>query len=317
MLSTINDLIEISKIESGSLEVKKKDVKINEQLDFVYKFFRHEATAKGLTLKVHKTLPALKALVKTDEEKLNGVLINLIKNAIKYTHSGRIEFGYRLAGNNLEFFVKDTGIGIEKKHQELVFDRFVQADLSLSKPYEGAGLGLSIAKAYVEIMGGEIWLQSEIAKGTQFYFTIPYEQNVDDSPQIPEIKSGLSSGDALKKLKILVAEDDYTSRMYISELLKEKCKELIFAANGKEAVDLFEKNNDFDLVLMDMKMPVMDGYEATEKIKKINPGIVVIAQTAYALAGDKEKAIAAGCDDYLPKPFNGKHLVEIAAKYFD
>jgi PAS domain S-box-containing protein len=316
MLSTISDLIEISKIESGSLELKLKEVNVNEQLDYIYSFFKPETTSKGLAFKLHKALPDEQASVETDQEKLDGVLMNLIKNAIKYTHSGEIEFGYRLTGSALEFFVKDTGIGIEKKHREFVFERFAQADISLSKPYEGAGLGLSIAKAYVEILGGKIWFESEFSKGSQFYFTIPFAKKLAEENTASYKQPRNNSEQVLKNLTILVAEDDTTSQIYISELLRGKCKKVFFAENGKEAVQLFSENPEIDLVLMDMKMPVMDGYKATEKIKEINPDAVVIAQTAYALSGDKEKILEAGCDDYLPKPFPGKRLIELVWKHF-
>jgi len=316
MLNTINDLIEISKIESGSLEVKLSTVKINEQLEYIYQFFKPETKAKGLVFSCYTALSDEEAVVDTDQEKLNGVLMNLIKNAIKYTSSGEIEFGYRLAGKNLEFFVNDTGIGIEKQHRKMVFERFSQADISLSKPYEGAGLGLSIAKAYTEIMGGEIGFNSDPGKGSQFFFTIPFVQNDTQTTKTEPVKNQPYGDDILKKLTILVAEDDTTGQIFISELLKGKCKKIFIAENGKEAVQLFSENSEIDLVLMDIKMPVMDGYEATAKIKEINPDTVVIAQTAYALSGDKEKIMEAGCDDYLPKPFPGKRLTELVWKHF-
>lgn len=316
MLNTINDLIEISKIESGSLELKLKEVNVNEQLDYLYSFFKPETANKGLAFKLHKALPVEQAIVETDQEKLNGVLMNLIKNAIKYTHSGEIELGYRQTGSALEFFVKDTGIGIEKKHHEFVFERFAQADISLSKPYEGAGLGLSIAKAYVEILGGKIWFESEFSKGSQFYFTIPFAKKPAEENTTSFEQPRTDGEQVLKNLTILVAEDDTTSQIYISELLRGKCKKIFFAENGKEAVQLFSENPEIDLVLMDMKMPLMDGYQATAKIKEINRDTVVIAQTAYALSGDKEKILEAGCDDYLPKPFSRKHLIELVWKHF-
>jgi PAS domain S-box-containing protein len=310
MLSTINDLIEISKIESGALELKLTQVKVNEQIEFLFKFFKPETESKRLTFKLHKALPDEQAIVETDQEKLYGVLTNLIRNAVKYTHSGGIETGYRLVNNSLEFFVKDSGIGIEEKRQKVIFDRFVQADISITKPYEGAGLGLSIAKAYIEALGGKIWLQSEIGKGTQFFFTIPFVHNETAKPQ-KELVKIKSNGDViLKDLTILVAEDDSAGQIYLSELLKKKCKRIFFAGNGKEAVQLFSENPEIDLVLMDLKMPVMDGYEATAKIKEINRDVVVIAQTAYALAEDKRKAINAGCNDYLTKPVKAELLIE-------
>jgi PAS domain S-box-containing protein len=175
MLDTINDLIEISKVESGTVEVQYSHFNINEQIDYYYNFFKPEAEKKGLNLSFQKELSFDRAFIKSDKDKLNGILANLIKNAIKYTNQGNIEFGYCIKDNMIEFFVKDTGIGIEEARQKFVFDRFVQADMSFSKPYEGAGLGLSIAKAYADMLNGKIWLESEPEKGSQFFFTIPFK----------------------------------------------------------------------------------------------------------------------------------------------
>ncbi len=177
MLNTINNLIEISRIESGPLEIHFSQINLNSQMDYLKNFFYPEAKKKGLKLSVHKELPEEKAFIETDNEKLNSILMNLIKNALKYTNEGSIEFGYALKDKMIEFYLKDTGIGIEKDRQKIVFDRFMQADMSLSKPYEGAGLGLSIAKAYVDMLGGKIWLDSEPGKGAHFFFTIPLRTN--------------------------------------------------------------------------------------------------------------------------------------------
>ncbi|MGM0620843.1 MAG: ATP-binding protein, partial [Bacteroidota bacterium] len=250
-------------------------------------------------------------------EKLNAALSNLIKNAIKYTNEGKIEFGYKKAEEHqLEFFVKDTGIGIEKERQYSVFKRFVQADTSLSKPYEGAGLGLSIAKGYIEKLGGKIWLESEKGKGSSFYFTVPCHEKMvaENEEKIAGISNPVD--DILENLTILISEDDEVARLYLAELLEEKCKKLLFAENGLQAVELFKEHPETDLVLMDIKMPVMDGYTATVKIKEMNNDALIIAQTAYALAGDKEKALAAGCRDYLTKPLKKSHLEGVLQRYF-
>ncbi|MBN2635774.1 MAG: PAS domain S-box protein [Prolixibacteraceae bacterium] len=314
MLNTINDLIEISKIESGNMELKVSPVNINEQLEFLHKFFKPETDSKNLSFTLDMPLPDEQAVVETDQEKLYGVLTNLIKNAVKYTHTGGIETGYRQVNNSLEFFIKDSGIGIEEPRQNVVFDRFVQADISISKPYEGAGLGLSIAKAYVEMLGGKIWLKSEIGIGTQFFFSIPYTPKETAKPPIEQEKNASNGDSILKDLTILIAEDDLVGQIYLSELLKGKCKKIYFAENGKEAVQLVSENPDINLVLMDIKMPVMDGYEATAKIKEINPKVVVIGQSAYAMTDDTSKAISAGCDDYITKPINAAMLFEKITK---
>lgn len=173
MLNTINDLIEISKIETGALETSFSNVNVNELIDYQYHFFKPETEKKKIDFSFQKGLSNEDAFIQTDQEKLNGILMNLLKNAVKYTHKGSVEFGYNLSGKMIEFFVQDTGIGIEKDKHDAIFDRFVQADLSHSKPYEGAGLGLSIAKAYAELLGGKIQVESEPGKGSKFWFTVP------------------------------------------------------------------------------------------------------------------------------------------------
>ncbi|MBE9484152.1 MAG: PAS domain S-box protein [Bacteroidetes bacterium] len=180
MLNIINDLIDISKIESGQMEVSLTESKVNEQIEYIYSFFKHEAENKRLKISFNNDLPAEKSIINTDREKMYAILTNLVKNAIKYTHEGAIKFGYKKKGDFLEFYVSDSGIGIARDKQQLIFDRFVRADLSLSSQYEGAGLGLSITKAYVEMLGGKIWVKSEEHKGSKFYFTIPYAPPVCD-----------------------------------------------------------------------------------------------------------------------------------------
>ncbi|SHE34032.1 PAS/PAC sensor hybrid histidine kinase [Mariniphaga anaerophila] len=315
MLNTINDLIEISRIESGTLDIQTTEVNVNVLIDYLYNFFKADADKKGLILTQEKGTTFSNAFIKTDQEKLNKVFVNLIKNAIKYTHEGSVAFGYRMQDDEMEFFVKDTGIGIDKEQQKVVFERFVQADLSISKLYEGAGLGLSIAKAYIGMLGGEIWLQSEKSKGTQFFFTIPQMNDKTELEHTNSVHEPEAGNSVLNKLTILVAEDDFSGKVYLSELLDGKCKKLFFAENGEEAVRLFSEHPDIDLILMDIKMPEMNGFQATREIKKVNPEVVVIAQTACALSGDKEKAFNAGCNDYLTKPFSRENLLEMVTKY--
>lgn len=173
MLNIINDLIDISKIESGQMEVSISATKINEQIEYLNTFFKPEVEQKGMQLFYKTPLSAQNAIIRTDQGKINAILTNLINNAIKFTDEGSIEFGYNKKSNGFEFFVKDTGIGVPKNHQQSIFERFVQADHCINKLYEGAGLGLSISKAYVEMLGGKIWVESEEGKGSVFYFTIP------------------------------------------------------------------------------------------------------------------------------------------------
>ncbi|WP_291104665.1 MULTISPECIES: PAS domain S-box protein [unclassified Flavobacterium] len=320
MLNIINDIIDISKIESKQMKVSISETNINEKIEYIFNFFKPEATKKGIQLAFKKGLTAKEALIKTDTEKIYAILTNLVKNAIKFTDKGTIEFGYALKENGkpavLEFFVKDTGVGIPKDKQQSIFDRFIQADISDKRAFQGAGLGLSISKAYVEMLGGTIWVESEEGKDTTFYFTIPY--NTEPKKDIiPEIASEKETENQIKDLKILIVEDDPISKLLISKAVSKFSKELLKASTGVEAVEACQKNPDIDLVMMDINMPIMDGYEATRKIRQFNKELIIIAQTANGLSEDREKAIAAGCTDYIAKPINIDLLKSLIQKYFD
>ena len=216
----------------------------------------------------------------------------------------------------LEFYVKDTGIGIPKSRQEAIFDRFVQADIGDRRAFQGAGLGLSISKAYVEMLGGTIRVDSEEGKGSCFYFTIPYRRNIiENKPTLNPVADPVLEK-LMKKLKILVAEDDETSENLMAINIKMFGREILSAATGAEAVETCRANPDIDLVLMDLKMPVLDGYEATRQIRQFNTGVVIVAQTAYALPGDRVKAIDAGCNEYLAKPINKDDLMNLINRFF-
>ncbi len=317
MLNIINDLIDISKIEAGQMELIVSEANINEQIYFLYTFFKPEAESKNIKLTYEKALSNSLANIITDRGKLYAILTNLLKNAIKFTSDGKIEFGYVKKAYNIEFFVKDTGTGIAKDRQQAIFERFVQADLKISKPYEGAGLGLAITKAYIEMLGGEIWLNSDLGVGSTFYFTIPYHTKPKKPSNKNQPGTSAKQSDILQNLSILVAEDDETAYYYLEALLGRKCKTLVHCTTGLDAVEACRQNPNIDLVLMDIKMPVMDGYEATREIRKFNKNVKILAQTAYALTGDKDNAMDAGCDDYIAKPINKNDLFRIIQKLFN
>ena len=331
VLNTINDLMDISMIESNQVKIVVSEVNVNEQNKDIYTFFKPEAEKKGIQLFFKNTLPDQEAIIKTDREKIYAILTNLIKNAIKYSNDGAIEFGYNLKHVDqkktvgklvepiepaeLEFFVKDTGIGIPKDRQQAIFDRFVQADIEDKRAFEGSGLGLSISKAFVEMLGGRIWVESREGKGSQFYFTIPYtpkpeEKNtaIDETPK-KKIENQISG------LKVLIAEDVESADLFLTLLIKKFSNEILHAKTGKETVDLCRNNPDIDLILMDIRMPEMNGYDATRKIREFNKDVIIIAQTAYALTGDREKALEAGCDDYISKPIKKELLLEMIWEY--
>jgi PAS domain S-box-containing protein len=311
MLNIINDIIDISKVEAGLMKLNISDSNVNEQVEYVYTFFKPEVQAKKLHFTFKTPLPSIEANVITDREKLYAILTNLVKNAIKYTPVGSIEIGYALKDSFFEFYVKDTGIGVPDDRKEAIFERFVQADIEDRHAYQGAGLGLAISKAYVEMLGGKIWVESATGKGSVFYFTVP-TANKNAMPKEVEsapVENMLNFSSA-KKLKILLVEDDPTSELLLREITSTYCRELIRTANGLESVELFKQNPDIDLVLMDIQLPGMNGYDAIREIRKIDPKVIVIAQTAYALAGDREKAFEAGSNDYLSKPFSKRKLMQ-------
>ncbi|MDO9138191.1 MAG: ATP-binding protein, partial [Lutibacter sp.] len=256
MLNIINDIVDISKIEAGLMQVDLKDSDINEQVEFIYTFFKPEVEAKGLQFVIKKSLSTNEAIVKTDREKLYAILTNLIKNAIKFTNEGFIEFGYQLIKDNgianLEFYVKDTGIGISKDKQEAIFERFIQADISNLMVLQGTGLGLAITKAYVEILGGKIWVESEEGIGSTFYFTIPGNIKLEEAFEIRNEKESLEKSKPAEKLKILIAEDDEPSAMLISMTVEGLSSKIITAGTGTEAVYFCRNNPDLDLILMDI-----------------------------------------------------------------
>jgi PAS domain S-box-containing protein len=319
MLNIINDIVDISKIEAGLMELDMKKTNVNEQIEYTYAFFKPEADTKGITLSFTNSLPAKEATIKTDGEKLYAILSNLIKNAIKYTEKGSIELGYQLKMDTkpgeLEFYVKDAGIGIPKDRQEAIFERFIQADIADTKVFEGSGLGLAITKSYVEMLGGAIWVESQEGKGSTFYFTLPYYVESVMHPNERQL-SPSEKNKAIRKLKILIAEDDKVSEMLLDETVKMYGKEILKARTGAETVEVCHANPDIDLILMDIQMPDMDGYEATQRIREFNKEVIILAQTAYGLTGDREKSIESGCNDYLAKPIGENELRAMIEKYF-
>lgn len=320
MLNIINDIVNISKVESGQMEVSLLGTNINDQIDFIYAFFKTEAQQKGIKLFFKKSLPSKQVNIKTDREKIYAILINLVKNALKFTPTGTIEFGYNIKSDtqpkHLEFFVKDTGIGIDEKQTEFIFERFRQGSESLNRNYEGAGLGLSISKAYVEMLGGRIWVESLIGKGSDFYFTLPYICEEEEMTEAKEEGIKREEVNQLKDLKILIVENDPVSEILITLEIKTISREILIARTGNEAVDICRNNPDVSLILMDIAMPQMDGYEATRQIRLFNSGVVIIAQTAFALTGDREIALAAGCNDYISKPYGKSLLISLLKNHF-
>ncbi len=314
MLNIINDIINISKIEAGLMEVNMQKSNINEQIEYVYTFFKPEVEQKGIKFSYINSLTSKEAILKTDSEKIYAILTNLVKNAIKYTEKGSIEFGYTKSGEYLTFYVKDTGLGIDSDRQKAIFERFIQADISDKQALQGAGLGLAISKAYIEMLGGELWVKSEKGKGSIFYFTIPYDVGLKKVDEVINSRTDLEI--KIKNLKILIVEDDEESYLLINKMLGKMYRELLHAKNGLEAIELCKNNTDIDLVFMDIRMPVMGGYEATRKIRQFNKELVIIAQTAFGLTGDREDAINSGCNEYISKPIIRNEFISLINRFF-
>jgi PAS domain S-box-containing protein len=312
LLAIVNDIIEISNIEVGIIKVSINEINLNAQLLSIYKQFSHKAEERGIGFKLHSSLSGKKAMIETDSIKLIRIISNLLSNAFKFTKRGRITFGYSFEGDYLEFFVSDTGIGIHEDQFDRIFERFYQVESSASRAYEGTGLGLSITKAYVELLGGRLWLSSVPGKGSTFYFTLPYKQS--KKQYLSEMKTAESVQDETNPEKsILIAEDDDNNFYLMKELLSDMNLKIIRASNGAEAVDVFRSGEKIDLVLMDIKMPIMDGYEATRQILEKQPEAKILAQTAYA--DDEIKAIESGCMGFISKPFVKDRFVSLVREY--
>ncbi|MBN2521881.1 MAG: response regulator [Bacteroidales bacterium] len=313
LLSIVNDIISIATIEAGHEEHQEKRCDINKLLELIKKQNSYKAETKTLSFIVSSALTDDEAIVLIDETKLLRILINLINNAIKFTDEGYINVTCRLDGNLIKFAVKDTGIGIPPEMHEKIFDRFFQIDYSDTRLYGGNGLGLSIVKSYVHFLNGEIRVDSNPGQGSTFYFTLPYTP-VPKEVKPDEVSSKQKNKDLSGKV-ILIAEDDNTNYAYLEEILHDKKVKTIRAKNGKEAVDLCKTNPEIEMVFMDIRMPELNGYEATKQILKFRKDLPIVAQTAYTYFNDIQKAMEAGCTAYIEKPISPETIMNSIRKY--
>jgi len=303
LLNLINDIIDISKIEANQILISNKSCDLNDLLtDLLILFNSEKVRLKKDEIELRLTPPESSVVAEVDSERLRQVLMNLINNAIKFTNKGSIEFGYRLNGDTILFFVNDTGIGIQKGDVELIFERFRQVDNSVTRVYGGSGLGLAICKGIVSLMGGDIGVESEPGVGSRFWFTIPYRKVCGSytSSSDKQIDSVPYWGGK----KVLVVEDVEESIMLLTEIFEPTKAELLVSKSAEEAVNHCQNDKDIDVVLMDIQLPRMDGYTAVREIKKIRPLLPIIAQTANAMSEERAKALEVGCDDYITKPIN-------------
>lgn len=309
LLNTINDIIEFSKIEAGEVKAVMEEVNINHIFTYLYQFFHPQAREKKLQLFYENHLNDGDMVISTDRHKLEAILINIIKNALKFTEKGQVVFGVKASEKVLVFFVRDTGKGIKPNRLAAIFERFVQADYSHSRGYEGSGLGLSIARAYVEILNGKIWADSVENLGSTFYFTIPLLVK-------SQLKSSGTQNIDMKRSafkpsqKILIVEDELNSSLLLTTILKNQGYDTQVAVNGQEALQIMLESPSIDLILMDIKMPVMDGIEATRKIREQNITTPIIVQSAHIFRDDIDLAFEAGCNDYIAKPISKDDLLQ-------
>ena len=313
LLTIVDDILDISRIETGQIEIYPEAVNIDDLLKEVINFFTPRARSAGLDLQLLQT-PGTDVFCLTDKTRLHQILSNLISNSFKFTQKGFVAVSCEKSDKNLLFSVRDSGIGIDPSMHEKIFERFIQEEMEPTREYGGTGLGLAISKKLTELLGGNIWLESEKGKGSIFYFTIPLEP-VERPPTKKKAVVGFSNNNESIEINILVAEDDDTNFEYLDEILKKSGYGVIRASTGEEAVKIATTVSGIALVLMDIKMPVMDGYTATREIKKLKPDLPVIAQTAYAMTKDSMKAREAGCDSYIAKPILRKDLLDLLSKY--
>jgi len=316
LLTLINDIIDVSKIDIGQLTIVPEPFNINTLLNEIYTFFYNanpELAKKGISFTYSTSLPDSEAIINSDRMRVRQILSNFISNAFKFTEKGSVEFGYEVNDDKTEivFFVKDTGIGIPKDKQEIIFQRFRQAETNTTKLYGGTGLGLSICKSLAELLGGRIWLESEVGSGSRFYFAMPLKHESERTKISKQLINLSQLKNDLKGKTILIAEDEPNSMFFIKTLFKDFDIQILEAHNGLEAVEIFHSQPNIDLILLDIKMPVMNGYDALKKIRSINDSVPIIIQTAHSFSNERALAKAMGCTGFITKPIEADSLYQI------
>lgn len=311
LLSIVSDVLTMASIQTGEETITQKPVDICQMLEHLYEIFIPKAQEKKLYFKYGKRRADNRIITLTDETKLAQILTNLLNNACKFTHQGWIELDYCLKNENIEFYVKDSGTGIAKEYHESIFERFLQVDPSLHLNYGGTGLGLSISKSFAELLGGSIRVESEPGEGSLFCLSIPYNSS-EEVKEVTEEHSIL----ARSSLHVLIAEDEYNNYLLLKSILSRDNITSYHAFNGLEAVEKCRNNAEINIVLMDIKMPVMDGITALKEIHKFRKDLPMIAQTAYALEKDKKELLQMGFADYISKPIDANELLDKIMKVF-
>ncbi|OIP02043.1 MAG: hypothetical protein AUJ98_02570 [Bacteroidetes bacterium CG2_30_33_31] len=316
LMKILEDIVDIAKLESGEMTINKLDTNISKCLENIKIKYENKIKLanKNIELKMFTPKDSEGLLIKTDPFRFEQIMDNLLSNALKFTERGKINFGFKYLNHEvLEFFVEDGGIGIPMDKIDKIFDRFAQVEEGHVREYGGLGLGLTITKKLVELLGGAIKVCAEMNIGTKFCFTIPFDKHKFIALNQSQNKAVYN----WKGKKILIVDDLITNLEYLELLMKKTQADIIWATNGQIAVDKVKKFNDFDMILMDIQMPVMDGYTATRIIKNICPSTPVIIQTAFTEISDKKLAMDSGCNDYLEKPIKSVELLEKIDSYFN
>lgn len=318
LLRIIDDILEISTLETEQVSIDETEICLNDFLMELFSIFSLKSNERDLPLYIKKELSDSESYIITDKIKLSKVISNLLENSLKYTLEGFIEFGYYIDKPNLVIYVKDTGIGISPENHQLIFERFSQEDKEVSKKSGGLGLGLSISKENTSLLGGYISLESSKNIGSTFYINLPYKPT--NAVKEDQLKDTENFNQAEHKYNILIAEDEEVNFLYLEALLEEDSMNnftIIHAKNGQEAVDICLNSKRIDLILMDIKMPILNGHEASKKIKSKMPELPIIAQTAYSTESEKRLALESGCDDFIPKPINKEDLYTMITRYIN
>jgi len=330
LLRIISDIIDISRIEAGDLQLKMEPVEVFNFIHDIYEEYKEDtalSTKPNLGFRIKIPKKDRKVIMNTDPARLKQVIVNLIQNALKFTTKGYIELGFSFKGKNvIQFYVKDTGIGIPKEKQTIIFDRFRQVDDTHTREYGGTGLGLTISRNLVEKLGGTLEVESEENQGSLFTFDLKYlstgivtqefKKLVEAEEKVRKLQKITKIHLDLSEKKILVVEDDGFSYIFLETILNKYCAEIVWLKTGKEVLKYLSEDNRCDLILMDIRMPEMDGFEATQAIRLSGNNVPIIVQTAYAQLADKKLAFEAGCNDYISKPIKVDDLTTLLEKYF-
>ncbi len=310
LLKLINEIVDLSKIEAGEMALSLSSFSVKRIFEEMDRIFSIELAHRNKAhVKLLFEIDESDYFIFSDPNRLKQILANLLNNAVKHTNEGTITCSCLRQNNTLIFSVADTGTGIPTEDQEKIFDRFTKFNY-LNNNAEGTGIGLSIVEKLVGLLAGKIWLESTWGKGSSFHFTIPYNKSKDKviPKQVKQLRTKLTV--ETNNSTILIVEDDEINALLIKEILKTTFPNFHHVSNGKEAIDWLDNGNECALVLIDMNMPIMNGYEASQHIKKQFPTIKIIAQTANAVLGDRQKSLDAGCDEYLSKPIDQEKLIQ-------